>query len=84
MQKYKEVNIPAETVQSLIGQLKPFCKNPDDLEKKVREKVHNIAALYLGEINYQKAAEEFRQIKNNPSDLNGFCQRLLISSPKTA
>jgi len=77
MPKYKDVEIPAETIQSLIIQSCPVSKNLADLEKRVREKIHNIAALYLGEIDYKKAIDEFRQVKNDHNALKTFAQQKL-------
>ncbi|MCL2361827.1 MAG: hypothetical protein FWC73_08460 [Defluviitaleaceae bacterium] len=72
MAKYRDVEIPTETIQSLIKQSSPVSKNLADLEKRIREKIHNITALYLGEIDYKKSVDEFRQVKNNPIDLKEF------------
>jgi len=77
MSKYKDVEIPAETIQSLITLSCPVSKNFTDLEKRIREKIHNITALYLGEIDYKKTTAEFMQVKNNKMALREFAQHKL-------
>ena len=83
MSKYKDVGIPIETIQSLVEQSCPVSKNFADLEKRVREKIHNITALYLGDIDYKKAIDEFRQIKNNKDTLKEFSQQKLAFHAST-
>jgi len=74
MPKYKDVEIPIDTIQSLIEHSGPVSKNTNDLEKRIREKIHNITALYLGDIDYKNATNEFRQIKNDQDALRKFAQ----------
>jgi len=83
MPKYRDVEIPQDTVQSLIEQSMPLSKNQADLEKRVREKVHNIVALYLGDIDYEKATDEFRQVKDNPATLKEFSKNTLAYHAST-
>jgi len=77
MPKYKDVEIPNDTIESLIEISYPASKNIADLEKRIREKIHNITALYLGDIDYKKAAEEFAQMKNNRMAVREFSQHKL-------
>ena len=83
MPKYKNVEIPTETVQSLIEMSLPKCRNIAELEKRVREKIHNIVALYLGELDYEYAINEFRQVKNCSQSLKEFSMRALESHAST-
>jgi len=83
MAKYKDVEIPAETIQSLIELSYPVSKNSADLEKRIREKIHNITALYLGDINYKNAIDEFRQVKNDPDALKAFSHQKLTFHAST-
>jgi len=83
MSKYKNIEIPDETIHSLIELSCPASKNAADLEKRVREKIHNIAALYLGEMDYQKAIDTFRRVKDNPSALKDFAQKQLTYHAST-
>jgi len=64
MAKYKALNIPVETIESIVELCAPIAKNAADLEKRVREKIHNITALYLGDPDYKKATAEFRSLKS--------------------
>ena len=77
MPKYKDIEIPNETIKSLIQQAYPISKNKADLEKRIREKIHNITALYLGDIDYKKAIDEFNQAKGNPGALREFSMKKL-------
>jgi len=77
MPKYRDVEIPAETIQSLIEMSLPLCRNIAELEKRVREKIHNIVALYLGELDYEKAINDFRQVKNSSLSLKEFSMQAL-------
>ena len=83
MPKYKNIDIPIETIQSLIEQSIPLCKNPAELEKRVREKTHNIVALYLGELDYGKATIQFLQVKNDSQLLKDFSIKALMSHAST-
>jgi len=83
MPKYKNVEIPIETIESLIELSYPISKNLADLEKRVREKIHNITALYLGEIEYKNAIDEFRQIKNDQTALKEFSLEKLEAHAST-
>jgi len=83
MPKYRNVEIPQETVLSLIEQSIPLSKNQADLEKRVREKIHNIVALYLGDLDYEKATDEFRQIKDDLRALKEFSKQALAYHAST-
>ena len=54
--KYASMNLPPETVKDLIRQEIAAGKSPKDVEKSMREKLHQIIAPYLGDPDY--AAEE--------------------------
>ncbi len=56
--KYAGMDLPAETVEDLIRQEIAAGKNPKEVEKSMREKLHQIIAPYLGDPDY--AAEEER------------------------
>ena len=83
MPKYKDVEIPQETILSLIEQSLPLSKNQADLEKRVREKVHNVVALYLGDMHYQKATDEFMQVKGDATALKEFSKQALAYHAST-
>ena len=56
--KYASMNIPAETVLNLIRQEIETGKGAKEVEKSMREKLHQIIAPYLGDPDYD--AEELR------------------------
>jgi 16S rRNA (guanine(1405)-N(7))-methyltransferase len=75
MPKYKQVQIPVETVRDIIDK----AVTPE----KVREKIHNIVALYLGDLDYDEALREFLLVKDNPDELKAFCLRSLMQHAST-
>ena len=56
--KYAAMDLPAETVKDLIRQEITAGKQPKEVEKSMREKLHQIIAPYLGDPDYP--AEEER------------------------
>jgi len=83
MPKYKDVQIPAETVRGLIENCLPISKNPADLTKRVREKLHNVVAPYLGDLDYRGASDEFSRIQDDPSAIREFALRALACHSST-
>jgi len=83
MPKYKALNIPTETIESIIKICTPISKNAADLEKRVREKIHNITALYLGDIDYAKATAQLNEIKHDQSAVREFALQSLTFHAST-
>jgi 16S rRNA (guanine(1405)-N(7))-methyltransferase len=64
--KYKGLSLPEETILDLINQSKKNARNSHEVEKTVRQKLHNIIAPYLESLNYEAAVLDLQSIP--PSD----------------
>ena len=53
MPKYARMHLLNETVSDLVRQESAHYRNARDLERAIRQKVHNIVAPYLGNTNYE-------------------------------
>ena len=76
--KYASMNLPPETVKDLIQQEIAAGKSPKDVEKSMREKLHQIIAPYLGDPDY--AAEEELLMKaaaEGDAAVRNWCLRML-------
>lgn len=65
--KYRDLGIPAETIRDLIDQAAPQSTSLPELEKTVKEKMHNLVAPYLGDPDYEKL---FSALLDLPRDLH--------------
>lgn len=59
--KYAAMDLPEETVQDLIRQEIAVGKNPKEVEKSMREKLHQIIAPYLGDPDYPREEENLQK-----------------------
>ncbi len=50
--KYRSLNLPVSTLHDLFNQAKENSSAPKEIEQMVREKLHNLAAVYLGDPDY--------------------------------
>lgn len=83
--KYRDLNLPPETVIDLIRHALEHGLKPDRAVDDAREKLHNIVAPYLGDPDYGKSAQE---LENNGkfSDVEAvreFSLRMLESHAST-
>ena len=84
MPKYKGLDIPNSTIESIIIDNAMKYRSLKELETIVREKLHNIVALYLGDLNYDSSIEELRQLDlNNKKELCDFCINKLKAHAST-
>lgn len=83
MPKYKGVDIPVGTIRSLAEKCAPASKNAADLEKRVRGKIHNIVASWLGDADYDQAKAEFNRIKGEPEAVKEFSRQTLMLHSST-
>lgn len=83
--KYRNINIPAATVVSLINEAAVNCKNPKEINKAVEEKLHNIVALYLGEADYSVFYDRLDEVLATGSrdELLRFSRELLSGHQST-
>jgi 16S rRNA (guanine(1405)-N(7))-methyltransferase len=81
--KYKNLEIPRETIIDLI-QKSSEIKKDRDLEKAVRQKLHNIIAPYLENLDYDTALAELNAFNiGDESDIQKYCLRILSAHAST-
>ncbi len=76
--KYIHLDVPSETVENLICEELKNRRNLKEVEKAVREKMHQIIALYLGDPDYKAASLELANAAaEGPSEIKAFCLKML-------
>ena len=83
--KYRDLNIPKETVVDLISREAESGLDEKTLMKKVRKKMHNIIAPYLGDPNYSQAIGwlEAAYRSGDTDDIKQTCTRILKQHAST-
>ena len=83
--KYRNINIPTATVLSLIDEAAANCKNSKEINKAVEEKLHNIVALYLGEVDYSVFYDRLDEVlaADSRDELLNFSRGLLSKHQST-
>jgi 16S rRNA (guanine(1405)-N(7))-methyltransferase len=83
--KYRSLNIPPETVSSLLAQELPRHSSRADALQAVREKLHNIIAPYLGDPNYPAARKALTAAfeSHQPEQIKTECLKLLSAHAST-
>lgn len=83
--KYRGLDLPMNTLQDLLRQGLPHAKNTRDLEKLVRQKLHNIVAPYLDSVDYVDAGVQLKNIKaDDIASINQYCRQMLEKHASTA
>ena len=83
--KYRLMKIPRKTILDLLQiELGKHPKKADAI-KMVKTKLHNIAAPYLDELDYAKAAQELEQVLSNKDkkSIEDICTRFLQAHHST-
>lgn len=76
--KYASMDLPAETVQDLIRQEIAAGKPPKEVEKAMREKLHQIIAPYLGDPDYPLEEARLAAAAEEGEDaVRDWCLRML-------
>ncbi len=78
--KYKALDLPRELLEDLILQEAKLAQDNSDLEHRFREKLHNIVAPYLEEINYSaeiKTLDQFARTNPDLETLKAYCSGLM-------
>lgn len=77
--KYRGLGIPAATVRDLIDQEGEKHTSTRTLVKAVRQKLHNIAAPYLGDPDYAMADRSLNKAfaSHDPQEVRQACLRLM-------
>lgn len=82
--KYRNLELPKETVFDLIYQAAKNTGNARDIEKIVRQKLHNIVAPYLETVDYKILAEEVNKFKPTQTlAIEDFSHMMLASHAST-
>jgi len=77
--KYAGLMVPEETLRDLLHQELQKFNKPADAVKSARQKLHNIVAPYLGDLNYGECRQVLQAIRErkDPVEIADFCTRLL-------
>ena len=76
--KYRDLNLTEETLLDLVAQVEADGLPKKQIEKAVREKLHNIVAPYLEDVDYNVAAQELQEISSeNTEVLFTFAKKML-------
>ncbi len=83
--KYRDLNIPVATVADLVKQALTHSQNPREVEKIVREKLHNIMATYLGDPDYDACLVDLSQayLSGDPIEVKAVCSQILAAHAST-
>lgn len=78
--KYRDLELPAETVTDLLRREIRKAKDLKTAEKTVREKLHQIIAPYLGDPDYAEVKKTLADArKNGEASLRSWCLNMLRS-----
>ena len=76
--KYAAMDLPAETVKDLIRQEIAAGKNSKEVERSMREKLHQIIAPYLGDPDYSLEEERLKEAAAQGEEaVKAWCLKLL-------
>ena len=82
--KYRDMQLPAETVRDLINQELPRHRQVKAALDSVRKKLHQIVAPYLGDPDYDQAAIELSEAySDGKSAVEAACLKILSSHAST-
>jgi 16S rRNA (guanine(1405)-N(7))-methyltransferase len=82
--KYRDLDLPSETILDLINQSSKNSKNSREVEKTVRQKLHNIIAPYLESLHYEAASLELQSITTSDiAAIEHFSLRMLENHSST-
>ncbi len=83
--KYRPLGIPEETVRDLIRQAQYQSGDAKEIEKTVKQKMHNLVAPYLGDADYQAASTELDSAfaSGVQSQIEAACTKIMLSHAST-
>ena len=84
--KYKVFDLPDELLEDILTQEAKLAQNSADLERRFREKLHNIVAPYLEEIGYPSETEKLQRFASEKPDLEAwksYCSGLMTQHAST-
>jgi 16S rRNA (guanine(1405)-N(7))-methyltransferase len=82
--KYRSLGIPADTIFDLLHQEQENYRDRKSLVKSVRQKLHNIVAPYLEDLDYVEASGWFTdKASQDDAFLKSICDRILRTHAST-
>jgi len=84
--KYRALNLPRQLLEDILSQEAKLAQNNADLERRFRERLHNVIAPYLEEINYPVEIEKlqvFASSKPNLESWREYCSGLMAKHAST-
>lgn len=84
--KYHALDLPLELLEDILNQEASLAQNTADLEHRFREKLHNIIAPYLEEINYPLETEKLKRFADTKPDREtwkSYCSALMARHAST-
>ncbi len=77
--KYRSVGIPEETILDVFRRENRNSSDPAEALRRTKTKLHNIMALYLGDIEYDRAGNELKQAfsRDDAPAVAQICRRIL-------
>ena len=83
--QYRALGIPVSTVRDLVTQAQQRHSEKKEVEKTVKQKMHNLVAPYLEDVDYAKSADQLTQAFATGSDelIRQTCIQLLLKHAST-
>ena len=84
--KYRALDLPRELLEDILIQEARLAQNSADLERRFREKLHNIIAPYLEEINYPLEIENLQRFASTKPDREAwksYCSAIMTRHAST-
>lgn len=84
--KYRTLDLPRDLMEDILKQEAGLAQNSVDLERRFREKLHNIIAPYLEDINYPTETENLLKFAGTNPDLaawKSYCSVLMSQHAST-
>ncbi len=83
--KYREVELPENTVRDLLEKELPLHRQPKEAVKVVKKKLHHIIAPYLGDPDYPVAAQALDAAfdRGEPEGIREACAAIMASHAST-
>ena len=83
--KYRSLNLPTETLHDLIARASETTGDQKAVEQTVREKLHNLVAVYLGDPDYDTCKTRLDETysSSDPAAVKNLCLEILASHAST-
>jgi 16S rRNA (guanine(1405)-N(7))-methyltransferase len=77
--KYRQLEIPRETLRDIILNELGNHRNSKDALKSVRHKLHTVIAPYLGDPDYDLEQQQMESVfqRKNPAEIKAYCRSIL-------